>query len=153
IFAGYVATKMGVPIERLVIATNVNDILDRALRTGAYATRPVQASSSPSMDIQVSSNFERLLFETMERDGAALRMLMAGLRGPTPGFIIPEQAMAGIRAQFASGSCNEAQTAREIARVHAETSELIDPHTAVGCHVGRFHMLRDAPMVVLATAH
>jgi threonine synthase len=153
IFAGYVAMKMGVPIERLVIATNVNDILDRALRSGSYETRPVQASSSPSMDIQVSSNFERLLFETLERDGAAVRNLMAGLAGSSHGFVIPEQALARIRAKFGSGSCNEAETAREIARVYAQTSELIDPHTAVGCHVGRFHMLRDTPMVVLATAH
>ena len=153
IFAGYVAMKMGVPIDRLVIATNVNDILDRALRSGAYETRPVKASSSPSMDIQVSSNFERLLFETLGRDSAAVRRLMADLAGPSHGFIIPDAALARIRAKFGSGACNEAETAREIARVLGETAEIVDPHTAVGCHVGRFHMLRDTPMVVLATAH
>jgi len=105
------------------------------------------------MDIQVSSNFERLLFETVERDSAVVRGLMADLAGPSHRFIIPEEALARMRAKFGSGVCNEAETAREIARVHDQTSELIDPHTAVGCHVGRFHMLRDTPMVVLATAH
>jgi len=153
IFAGYVAMRMGVPMDRLIIATNANDILDRALRNGVYETRPVQASSSPSMDIQVSSNFERLLFETVERDSAAVRGLMADLAGPAHRFIIPEEALARMRAKFGSGSCSERETAREIARVHDQTSELIDPHTAVGCHVGRFHTLRDTPMVILATAH
>jgi threonine synthase len=153
VFAGYVALRMGVPIDRLVIATNVNDILDRALRTGVYELRPVQASSSPSMDIQVSSNFERLLFETLERDSAGVRKMMQDLAGAGRRFVIPEPALARMRAKFGSGSCNEAETAREIARVFAQTAELVDPHTAVGCHVGRFHMLRDSPMVVLATAH
>lgn len=153
IFAGYVALRMGLPIDRLVIATNVNDILDRALRSGTYELRPVQMSTSPSMDIQVSSNFERLLFETLERDSAALRRLMQDLAGPRRGFVIPETALARMRAKFGSGSCSEAETAREIARVLEQTSELIDPHSAVGCHVGRLHMLRDSPMIVLATAH
>ena len=153
IFAGYVALRMGLPIDRLVIATNVNDILDRALRSGTYELRPVQMSTSPSMDIQVSSNFERLLFETLERDSAALRRLMQDLAGPRRGFVIPEPALARMQAKFGSGSCSEAETVREIARVLEQTSELIDPHSAVGCHVGRLHMLRDSPMIVLATAH
>jgi threonine synthase len=153
IFAGYVASRMGLPIARLVIATNVNDILDRALRSGIYQPRPVQTSTSPSMDIQLSSNFERLLFETLERDSAVLRRLMQDLAGPRREFTIPEPALARMRAKFTSGSCGEAESAREIARVLEQTSELIDPHSAVGCHVGRHHMLRDSPMVVLATAH
>ncbi|MET0484008.1 MAG: threonine synthase [Aestuariivirgaceae bacterium] len=153
IFAGYVASMMGLPIDRLVIATNVNDILDRALRSGTYEPRSVQASISPSMDIQVSSNFERLLFETLDRDSAALRTLMQDLAGPRRGFVIPEPALSRMRAKFGSGSCSEAETAREIARVLEQTAELIDPHSAVACHVGRAHMLRDTPMIVLATAH
>jgi threonine synthase len=79
--------------------------------------------------------------------------MMQDLAGAGRKFVIPEPALARMRAKFGSGSCNEAETAREIARVFAQTTELVDPHTAVGCHVGRFHMLRDSPMVVLATAH
>ena len=153
IFAGYVAMKMGVPIDRLVIATNVNDILDRALRSGAYETRPVKASSSPSMDIQVSSNFERLLFETLGRDSAAVRRLMADLAGPSHGFIIPDAALARIRAKFGSGACNESGDGardRQGARRNGGTRR---PAHGRRLPVGRFHMLREHADVVLATAH
>ena len=101
------------------------------------------------MDIQVSSNFERLLFETLGRDAPAVRRLMAEPPDQSGMLHHPRAALARIRAKFGSGACNEAETAREIDRVLGETAELIDPHTAVGCHVGRFHMLRDTPMVVL----
>ncbi len=152
IFAGLVAKRLGAPIGRLVIATNENDILDRALKTGRYEVRGVKPSSSPSMDIEVSSNFERLLFEVHGRKAGAVRRLMASL-AQSGGFTIEEPALAAIRAEFTSGSCDMAQTARVIARTLSETGELIDPHTAVGYKVAREEQGYSGPMVTLATAH
>ena len=152
IFAGFVAKKMGLPIDRLVIATNVNDILHRTLETGAYELREVVASQSPSMDIQVSSNFERLLFEAMGRDGAAVAGLMSSL-GQAGSFTLPEAALAAIRADFASGRADEAETAATIGRIRAETGEVIDPHTAVAVSVAERFLSGDVPMITLSTAH
>jgi threonine synthase len=150
IFAGYAAKRMGLPIEKLVIATNSNDILARTLSTGRYDLRPVAATASPSMDIQVSSNFERLLFEASGRDGAAIARLMARLA--TGGFAIDATIMARIRADFAAGRADEAETAAAIAETHRETGFLPDPHTAVGLSVAR-RFLGEEPMITLATAH
>ena len=150
IFAGYIARKMGLPIERLVIATNHNDILHRALTTGDYVTDGVQPSISPSMDIQVSSNFERVLFDAYGRDGAAVVALMDELRAG--GFHISQGAMQMLRATFASGRCSEAETSATITRTLAQTGELLCPHSAVGVKVAEEH-LGTAPMVTLATAH
>jgi threonine synthase len=150
VFAGWVAGRMGLPIERLVIATNVNDILHRTLETGTYEIRGVVATSSPSMDIQVSSNFERLLYEATGRDGATVAGLMAGL-AQSKTFTLPEEALAAIRARFASGRADEAETARTIGRIHAETGRLVDPHTAVGIAVAE-RFLSATPMVTLSTA-
>ena len=154
ILAGWIAKKMGLPIERLVIATNENDILVRALDSGAYETRGVQHTQSPSMDIQVSSNFERLLFEMNGRDGARVRNKMDLLK-QSRGFTIPEATLAAIRAEFDAASTDEAATAAEIARCWTEAYELIDPHTAVGVHAARARVAADpaTPMVVLGTAH
>jgi threonine synthase len=135
-----------------VIATNVNDILDRALRTGHYETRAVIASSSPSMDIQVSSNFERLLFEVLGRDPYQLRRLMHGL-AQSGAFTIGARELEQIRHEFESGSAGEEEVAATIRRLLAETGELIDPHTAVGCHVATARAASASPMVTLATAH
>jgi threonine synthase len=151
IYAGFVAKRMGLPIERLIIATNENDILDRALKTGRYEVRQVRPTSSPSMDIQVSSNFERLLFEAGGRDAAAVRRLMNSL-AQSGAFTIGEAALAAVRAEFDSGSAAEADAAETIRSIHAQTGELVDPHTAVGLSVARQHLNR-APMVALATAH
>jgi threonine synthase len=150
IFAGYIAQQMGLPIERLVIATNQNDILDRALRTGTYVTDGVKPSISPSMDIQVSSNFERALFLALGRDGAAVAALMAELK--QGGFRIPPDALEALRATYASGRCGEDETRATIARTLAATGELLCPHSAVGVHVAERH-LGATPMVTLATAH
>ncbi|MFN3292021.1 MAG: threonine synthase [Gemmobacter sp.] len=150
IFAGYIAQQMGLPIERLVIATNQNDILDRALRTGSYATDGVKPSISPSMDIQVSSNFERALFQALGRDGVAVAALMADLK--QGGFRIPQGALEALRATYASGRCGEDETRATIARTLAATGELLCPHSAVGVHVAEQH-LGATPMVTLATAH
>ena len=152
IFAGFVAKRLGVPVDRLVIATNVNDILDRTLKTGRYETRGVRPSTSPSMDIQVSSNFERLLFEVHGRDPHAVRRMMASL-AQSGAFAIGEREMEQIRHEFASGATGEAETAATIRRTLAETGELLDPHTAVGYAVAREAAASASPMVTLATAH
>jgi threonine synthase len=151
IFAGYAAKRMGLPIERLVVATNVNDILHRALSSGRYAVTGVTASSSPSMDIQVSSNFERLLFEAESRDPGAVRRLMAGL-GQSGAFTLAEAARQGIAPLFSSGSADEAATAATIASTYSRTGLVVDPHTAVGIAVAETQ-LGATPMVTLATAH
>ncbi len=151
IFAGYVARRMGLNIRRLVIATNENDILRRTLDTGRYEVTGVHQTSSPSMDIQVSSNFERLLFEATGRDAGAVNTMMASLQ-QSRAFAIPPAALASIREGFAAGTADEAETARTMQDVLARSSYLLDPHTAVGVAVAR--RFRDqVPMVTLATAH
>ena len=154
ILAGYYAKQMGLPIEKLVVATNSNDILARALASGLYEVRGVHATQSPSMDIQVSSNFERLLYDALRRDASAVRGLMAGL-DQSGAFAIPPDALAKIRADFAAGSANEAETAQEIARTWRESEYLLDPHSAVAVHVARQYLSLDpaTPMVALGTAH
>jgi threonine synthase len=152
IFAGYVAKQMGLPIERLVIATNDNDILVRTLETGRYEMRAGVATTSPSMDIQISSNFERLLFEAHGRDAAAVRQMMANLK-QSGSFSIESNALATIRSLFAAGRSDMAQTAETIRSVLAGTGYLADPHTAVGIKVAREQPKSSTPMVVLATAH
>jgi threonine synthase len=154
IFAGYCAKKMGLPIERLVIATNENDILARALASGVYETRGVVPTQSPSMDIQISSNFERLLFEAYGRDAAALRALMAGF-AQSGKFSIAPGPLKAIRDSFDAFSTNEAQCTQEMARVHRETGYILDPHTAVAVSAARKALARDraVPMIVLGTAH
>ncbi|MFN6952022.1 MAG: threonine synthase, partial [Albidovulum sp.] len=150
IFAGYIARKMGLPIDRLVIATNQNDILDRALRTGEYRPTGVKPSISPSMDIQVSSNFERVLFDAYGRDGSAVAQLMGEMKAG--GFTISQGAIEFLRGTFASGRCDEDETLAVIARQFKTTGELLCPHSAVGVKVAEEH-LGAAPMITLATAH
>jgi threonine synthase len=153
IFAGYVAQRMGLPVDRLVIATNVNDILARTLAVGAYETREVIATASPSMDIQISSNFERLLFEASGRDAAAVRAMMGSL-AQSGRFVIPAAALAEIRAAFSADRASEDETAAAIRTVMRETGHCIDPHTAVGVAVAeKEHRDPSIPMVVLSTAH
>ncbi len=152
VFAGFVAKKMGLPVDRLVIATNVNDILHRTLETGDYQLRDVHASISPSMDIQVSSNFERLLFEAMGRDGSAVSALMASL-GQAGTFTVPAAALAAIRADFVSGRASEEETSATIARYLKENGEVLDPHTAVAVTVAERFVSTETPLVTLSTAH
>ncbi|MEK1889699.1 MAG: threonine synthase [Phyllobacterium sp.] len=152
IFAGYVAKRMGLPIDRLVVATNDNDILVRALATGDYETRGVLHTTSPSMDIQVSSNFERLLFEAHERDAAAVRRLMDSLK-QSGSFAIADNALAVIRSEFDAGRSTTVETARIIADVLEQSGYLLDPHSAIGMKVARQALGLGAPSVVLATAH
>ena len=151
IFAGYCARAMGLPIERLIIATNENDILRRTLDTGRYEMASVAPTISPSMDIQISSNFERLLFEAAGRDPQAVIRMMDGLK-QSGGFAVPEVALAAIRRDFAAGTTGEAETAATIADTYRDAGYLLDPHTAVGVHVARDH-LGPVPMITLGTAH
>jgi threonine synthase len=153
VFAGYVAQRMGLPIDRLVIATNVNDILVRTFATGAYEVREVVATSAPSMDIQVSSNFERLLFDAYERDGAAVRTLMASLM-QSGRFVIAPAALAAMRARFSADRADEDETSATIRTVRKEADYLLDPHSAVGVAVAEKESRDPAlPMIVLSTAH
>jgi threonine synthase len=153
VYAGYVARNMGLPIEQLVIATNSNDILARTLATGTYELRGVNATSSPSMDIQISSNFERLLFDAYNRDGKAVSALMGSL-AQSRSFTISAEALSSIRTLFAAGRADEEETAATIRTVLRETGYLIDPHTAVGVAVAeKDNRDPSVPMVVLSTAH
>ena len=154
ILAGWVAKQMGLPIERLGIATNSNDILARTLETGTYEMRGVQATTSPSMDIQISSNFERLLFEAHGRDGAAVRRLMQSLQ-QSGRFEIGPEPLQRIRSEFDAASRSEDEIAAEIRKSWTEAGYLLDPHTAIGVGAARQALKRDpaTPMVVLGTAH
>jgi threonine synthase len=144
---------MGLPIERLIIASNVNDILVRTLATGRYEVRDVMPTTSPSMDIQVSSNFERLLFEAGGRDAGRVRAMMASL-AQSQRFEIPARMLAAIRAVFSAGRADEQETAATIRTLKRETGYCADPHTAVGIAVAEKELRDPAiPMVVLATAH
>jgi threonine synthase len=153
VYAGYAAQRMGLPIDRLVIATNVNDILTRTLATGTYELREVVPTTSPSMDIQVSSNFERLLFDVYNRDGNAIRALMGSL-AQSRRFALSAQALEKIRALFTADRADENEVAATIRTVKRETGNLVDPHTAVGIAVAEKEQRDPAvPMVVLSTAH
>jgi threonine synthase len=154
ILAGWVAKRMGLPIERLMIGTNTNDILARALGSGSYELRGVQPTASPSMDIQISSNFERLLFESYGRDGAAIRRLMGNLH-QSRAFLIDAEPLARIRAEFSALAADEAAVAAEMQETYRATGYTLDPHTAVGTRAGRALLKErpETPVVALATAH
>lgn len=150
IFAGYIAKRMGLPIEQLVIATNQNDILHRTMETGAYTKEGVTPSISPSMDIQVSSNFERALFDAYDREGSVVAQLMEDLKDGS--FTISQGAMEMLRENFASGRASEEETTATIKSEYAASGEVLCPHSAVGVKVGNEH-LSSVPMITLATAH
>jgi len=152
IFAGYCAKRMGLPIDKLVIATNENDILTRMLKTGRYDMKSVKATTSPSMDIQISSNFERLLFEAYGRDASKVRAAMDSLK-QSNGFEIAPEALKFIRKDFRAGRASERQVAETIRETYAETGYLLDPHSAIGVFVAAKREKPNTPMVTLATAH
>jgi threonine synthase len=153
VYAGYVASRMGLPIDRLVVATNVNDILVRTFATGTYEIRDVIATTSPSMDIQVSSNFERLLFDAYGRDAQAVRALMASLAQHRR-FVLSASAIKELRSLFTTDRADEQESAAEIRAWVREADYCVDPHTAVALAVAEKEK-RDpsVPMVVLSTAH
>jgi threonine synthase len=154
VLAGYVAKRMGLSVGRLHVATNSNDILARALASGRYEPRGVTPTQSPSMDIQVSSNFERLLFDAVRRDAGVIRGLFNAL-DQSGGFDIPADALQTIQAEFDAVTASEAETTAEIARVHRESGYVIDPHTATGVFAARRALATNpgTPVVALATAH
>ncbi|MGR3570653.1 threonine synthase [Brevirhabdus sp.] len=152
VFAGYIAKRMGLPIDRLIVATNQNDILHRTLATGAHMKEGVTPSISPSMDIQVSSNFERALFDVYDRDGAAVAQQMEQLKSEG-GFTVSQGALGRLRDSFASGRASEAETSDTIRTLFASTGELLCPHSAVGVKVARDQGQGAVPMITLATAH
>ena len=153
IFAGYAALRMGLPVEKLIIATNTNDILARTLATGRYEPRGVVHTSSPSMDIQVSSNFERLIFEVSGRDSERVNALMNEFR-ENGSFALTEAELAAIREIFSAHRADEAETAKTMRQVYQTTGYLADPHTAVGLAAAKRELHESgSPMIVLATAH
>ena len=149
VFAGYVAKRMGLPIDRLVVATNQNDILHRTVQTGAHEKRGVEPSTSPSMDIQVSSNFERLLFDLYDREGPAVQQLMKEL-SDHGGFTLSQGAKDRLCDEFDSARYGEAEVAALIKTYAAKTSHIFCPHSAIG--VGAAEAVT-GPVVALATAH
>ena len=158
VFAGYAAKRMGLPVARLIVGSNRNDILTRYFETGVMKVAEVHPSYSPSMDIQVSSNFERLLFELYGRDGPAVADAMAAFR--ETGVLDPGEARwRAARADFDAARLDDEETLAEMARLHRETGELIDPHSAIGVGAAQAAMagapLADprSPVVCLATAH
>jgi len=153
-FAGYVAARMGLPIERIILATNSNDILAKAVETGRYARGAVAQTQSPAMDIQVASNFERLYFDAVDREGIETARAMRAF-ADHGAIDIPPKAFAKMRELFVGAGVSEADTSRAILATLNGSGELIDPHTAVGVaaalRVGPVR--RTTPMVVLSTAH
>lgn len=152
VFAGYVARKMGLPIDRLVVATNVNDILVRTLATGCYKPLGVTATYSPSMDIQVSSNFERLMFEMAGRDASRICSLMDEFSEKGE-FTLSENELEPMRSLFHGIKIDEAETVARIKAEYAENNYIIDPHSAIALEAGMRMASKDVPMIVLATAH
>jgi threonine synthase len=154
VFAGEAAARMGLPVARLVIATNINDILVRALATGEYGVAGrLQTTISPSMDIQVASNFERALFEASARDSAWVMGTMTEFRSERR-FAIPEHTMEALRKRYLAANTVEEETLAAIRSTWNDTGMIVDPHTAVG--LGAFRKLRSeltGPVVALSTAH
>ena len=155
VFAGYLASRMGLPIARLIVATNANDILHRALSAGDYSQHAVRPTSSPSMDIQVSSNFERLLFDLMDRDPVRLSAAMSDFEA-TGRMMLPDDVRARAADLFVSAAVGEADAAAAMRRALGEHGQLVDPHTAIGLAAAwKFAetLPQETPIVTLATAH
>jgi threonine synthase len=152
VFAGYVAAQMGLPVERLIVATNVNDILHRALARGDYSVAGVTPTAAPSMDIQVSSNFERLLFDLEGRDGSTTAARMKWFE--QMGKMVLSADMRRKAALFASTRADADEMALAMRWAHECCGEVIDPHTAIALHAARSGgVSAEVPVVTLATAH
>jgi threonine synthase len=154
IFAGYMARKMGLPIEQLIIATNENDVLHRLMSQNLYEVHPLKHTITPSMDIAVSSNFERLLFDLYDRDGAILADLMKRMNAKVEVVSLDESKLAKARELFDSQAVNQDETVATMKQVFAETGYLLDPHTAIGVKAARDCRRNPRiPMITLGTAH
>lgn len=154
VYAGYVAQSMGLPVEKFLVATNRNDILHRFLMTGRMQAKGVTPSLSPSMDIQISSNFERLLFDLLGQQGDKVAAIMRHFRESGP-FDLDDETMARLRTLFASGSLDDAETLAVIRHVYQRHDYIVDPHTAVGIGVAESWRKAhpEAEVIALATAH
>ena len=152
IFAGYLAYKMGLPIEQLVIATNQNDILHRCISDNDHTTRPLEQSLAPSMDIMISSNFERLLFDLYDQDGAVITQLMSDSKAGS--MKLTDSALTRAQQLFSSYRCDDKGMVDLIRETYQDSDYLLDPHTAIGLAAAReCRKSLDTPMVTLATAH
>ena len=152
IYAGYLAHRMGLPVNNLVIATNRNDVLHRMLTTGTYGRRPIEASLSPSMDISISSNFERLLFDLYDGDAAQINQMMTDFAQGDIG--LSDTALSRAQKLFTSARVSDEETCDEIRMMWERTGQLLDPHTAIGTRAARLCTREgEGPMVTLATAH
>lgn len=152
IFAGYLAKQMGLPVDKLIIATNRNDVLHRVMTDAVYARTDLHKTLSPSMDISISSNFERLLFDLYQRDGERIGELMQQFNDSA--IELDDKAMAAARALFDSATVDDDATCSVIASVYEKTGYMLDPHSATGVGAGRMcHQNPEQPMIVLATAH
>jgi threonine synthase len=153
VFAGEAAMRMGLPVDKLVVATNANDIMVRVLTTGVYEPGAVQPSLSPSMDIQVASNFERALFEASNRDADWTRKSMEHFARDRR-LVLPDIVRERLRERYAAARTDDTETVETIRKTHAETGRIVDPHTAVALHAAyRMNRKSGAPIVVLSTAH
>ena len=152
IYAGYIAKKMGLPIDQLIIATNTNDILTRCLKAGDYTMTGVVPTISPSMDIQISSNFERVLYDLYGQDAAVIHDLMERFKADRSITLAPE-VYRQLCTVFAAERVDDTQTKDTIRTVYQQTGELLDPHSAIGVKAGRDCRKGTAPLVTLATAH
>lgn len=152
IYAGYVAKKMGLPIDRLVIATNENDILYRALMSGRYEMQGVRPTITPSMDIQISSNFERLLFDACGQNTNVVREMMGSLQ-KSDSYDLSGKVLEAIKSEFDVGITTEPETINKIKSVYAKCGYLLDPHSAVALNVAEKFSVGEYPMISLATAH
>lgn len=153
VFAGEAAMRMGLPVEKLIVATNANDIMSRALNNGDYTVGVAQKTLSPSMDIQVASNFERAVFEASGRDAAWIADVFGNFSG-TRALQLPDTVRAALAERYLAGRADDTATLTEISEMYQKTGRLIDPHTAVAFSVAKaFRDQTDGPMVVLSTAH
>jgi len=152
VFAGFAASKMGLPINRLIIGSNSNDILTRFFESGRMDQRGVNATISPSMDIQISSNFERYLFELLNRDSDQIRHLMSQLTSSGE-FAVSSEIHRKATDLFSAHRLSDKETRDEIKRVHEQTGELIDPHSAIGIAAARIYSESSVPTIAFGTAH
>ena len=151
VFAGYVAKKMGLPIEKLIVATNENDILERVINTGEYKPTKVKPSLSPSMDVQISSNFERLLFDVVNEDDKQVSIFMNDLKSKGS-FLLNKEQIAFIKKDFSAKKINDKETIEIIKNFSKEHNFILDPHTATA--VGASKIVKDgSKILILGTAH
>jgi len=152
IFAGYIAKRMGVPISRLILATNANNILSRCINSGDYSMSEVCHSLSPSMDIQIASNFERYLYYLLDCDAKKVVTAMEDFK-ENGQLIFSETQKQQLKRDFSAASCNDDETVTMISAFYNDHGYILDPHTAVGVTIGQRIRNRDKPLVCLATAH